>query len=415
VAIQQAREALKLIGDTNPFFHGMLLSVLGEFQRSHGDLESATRTFHEAVTLNQQVGNDIMAIVAISNLAVLSHERGRRREAVALCQDTIARYVDSRGRPTPPAGIAYVILAIMHYEANELAQAHRYVVQGLKLNEQTALIAMTFMGRALLARIQQAMGQTHAALTTIRETCQAIGPENAWRMSVLSAMAVEAELQFKHGDVAAIAHWADAANLSPASTPSYLWERHHFVYVRLLLVQDQPRDACILLSRLERLARRDGRLGSLITIHALQALTQQALGLEDQALRYLRRALLLAAPEDYYRSLLDEGPPLAELLFKVQAHLGEGVDPAFVRNLLEAFRAELGYAPVQPTLLVEPLTPRELEVLALIVAGLSNREIAAELVLAMGTVKKHITNIYGKLGVQRRAQAIARARELDLL
>jgi LuxR family maltose regulon positive regulatory protein len=303
----------------------------------------------------------------------------------------------------------------MHYEANELAQAHRYVVQGLELNEQTALIAMTFMGRALLAQIQQAMGQTHAALTTIRETCQAIGPEDAWRMSVLSATAVEAELQLKQGDVAAVAHWADAANLSPASTPSYLWEPHHFVYVRLLLVQDHPRDARMLLSRLERLARRDGRLGSLITIHALQALTQQALGLEDQALRHLRRALLLAAPEDYYRSLLDEGVPLAALLFKAKAHLGESVDRAFVGKLLDAFQAELEYAPAQSAPLSEPLTRRELEVLQLIVAGLSNREIATELVLAMGTVKKHITNIYGKLGVQRRAQAIARARELHLL
>jgi LuxR family maltose regulon positive regulatory protein len=414
-AIPQARRALKLIGDTNPFFHGMLLSVLGESQRAHGDLESATRTFREAVTLNQQVGNDIMAIVAIANLAILSYERGRRRDAVALCQDIIAQYVYSRGCPTPPAGIAQVILAMMHYEANELALAHRSVLQGLKSNEQTALIAMIFMGKALLSQIQQAMGQTQAALATICKLCQAITPENAWRMSVQPAMAIKAELQLKQGDVAAVVRWADAANLSPANTPSYLDERHYLVYVRLLLAQNHPQDAHTLAAKLERLAQRDGRLRSLITIHALQALTQQALGQEDQSLVYLRRALFLAAPERYYRSLLDEGVPFAALLFKAQARLGESVDPVFVKNLLEAFQAELEHAPAQPALLVEPLTERELEVFRHIVAGLSNREIAAELFLAMGTVKKHITNIYGKLGVQRRAQAIARARELDLL
>jgi LuxR family maltose regulon positive regulatory protein len=414
-AIEETSEVLELIGDANPFFRGMLLSVLGESQRAHGDLETASRTLHKAVFLNQQAGNDTMAIVAIGNLAILSYERGRRREAMTLCQETIDRYVDIRGCPTPPAGIAHVILAMMHYEANELALAHRHVLQGLKANEQTALIAMTFMGRALLARIQQAMGQTESARTTIDKLCQAITPENAWRMSAQSAMAVRAELHLKQGDLTAVERWADAANLSPADNPSYFWEPHYLVYVRLLLVRNQPLDALKLATKLERLAQQDGRPGSLVTIHALQALAHQGLGNDDQVLVRLRRALILAAPERYLRSLLDEGPSLAALLSKAQALLGESVGLSFVRSLRAAFQAELSYTPAQPSPLIEPLTERELEVLSLIVAGHSNREIAAELYLAMGTVKKHISNIYGKMGVQRRAQAIARARELDLL
>jgi LuxR family maltose regulon positive regulatory protein len=282
-------------------------------------------------------------------------------------------------------------------------------------NEHMALFTVTLMGKTLLAQLQQATGEMQAGLKTVQEMCRQITEENAGRWSVLSARAVEANLLLKQGDVTAVAHWAESVGLSPTDNPSYVRMPIYLAYVRLLLAQKQLRDAHSLLSRMERQAQQDGRLGDLVTIHALQALTKQALGREDQAFSYLRRALTLAAPEDYYRSLLDEGLPLAELLFKAQAHPDESMDRVFVKNLLEAFRAELEYAPGQPSLLVEPLTPRELEVLALIVAGLSNRKSAAELVLAMGTVKKHITNIYGKLGIRRRAQAIARARELDLL
>jgi LuxR family maltose regulon positive regulatory protein len=414
-AIQQAREALELIGDTNPLFRGTLLTHLGETQRAHGDLKSAAHTFREAVNLNRGIGNHVMAIIAMSNLALMLHQQGRRREAAALCQEVISQHVDTRGRPIAPAGVAHILLATMHYEANDLAQAHHHLHKGLALNEHMVLFTVTLMGKTLLAQLQQATGETQAGLATIRETCQPITEENARRWSVLAARATEANLLLKQGNLTAVAHWAHSAGLSPTDTPSYVRMPMHLAYARLLLAQNRPEEAQTLLTRLERAAQNERLHGTLITIHALQALTQQALGEEDRALTCLRRALLLAAPENYYRSLLDEGLPLAVLLFKVQAHLGESVDPVFVRNLLEAFRAELEHAPAQPALLVEPLTERELEVLQLIVDGLSNREIAAELYLAIGTVKKHITNIYGKLGVQRRAQAIARTRELALL
>jgi LuxR family maltose regulon positive regulatory protein len=370
------------------------------------------------VDLNQQIDNHIMAIIAVSNLAALLFQQGRRREAATLCQETIARYADARGRPIPPAGVAYILLATMHYEANELEQTHDTLLKGLELNEHMALLTVTLMGKTLLAQLQQAMGETQAALATIRETCQAITEENAWRRSALCAKAVEVDLQLKQGDVAAVAGWADTMHLSPTDVLSYPQESLHLVYVRLLLAQNRPDKAQTLLARLERVIREEGRYGNLITVHALQALTQQAIGQEEQALAYLKEALLLAAPQDYYRSLLDEGSPLASLLFKVRNRLGETVDAAFVDNLVAAFQTELEYLhhlPPTPQPLIEPLTERELEVLQLIVAGLSNREIADELYVAMGTVKKHITNIYGKLGVQRRAQAIGRARELDLL
>jgi LuxR family maltose regulon positive regulatory protein len=151
---------------------------------------------------------------------------------------------------------------------------------------------------------------------------------------------------------------------------------------------------------------------SLITVYILQARLQQALGNGKKALSRLGIALSLAAPEDYRRAFLDEGQPVINLLPKAR-HLA----PVFVDQLLTDAEAETGIRVpsrlVQP--LVEPLSDRELEVLRLVADGLTNREIADRLIIGVGTVKTHLHNIYGKLEVRGRTQAVSHARELDLI
>ena len=133
----------------------------------------------------------------------------------------------------------------------------------------------------------------------------------------------------------------------------------------------------------------------------------------------LERALTIAEPEGYVRTFVDEGAPMAALLRRAATR---GVAPAYVSKLLDALDAQAPMrrgptGPASPTAqpLEEPLSEREREVLRLVAAGLSNRAIADELVLATGTVKKHINNIFTKLNVRSRTQAVAQARELGLL
>jgi len=151
-----------------------------------------------------------------------------------------------------------------------------------------------------------------------------------------------------------------------------------------------------------------GAMSYVIETLVLQALALQAQGKDDQALTVLERALSFAEPEGYLRTFIDEGAPMAALL-RTAASRGIALD--YVSKLLAAF----GKVAFPSAPLVEPLSERELEVLRLLAAGLSNREIAAELFLAIGTVKKYTSNIYGKLNVHKRTQAVARARELGLL
>jgi LuxR family maltose regulon positive regulatory protein len=176
-----------------------------------------------------------------------------------------------------------------------------------------------------------------------------------------------------------------------------------------------------LLERLLQAAEAGGRTGSAIEILALQALAHRAQGDITRALVPLERALTLAEPEGYVRIFVDEGSPMAQLLREAAA---QGMMPDYTGKLLAVFEVEAqkhedkSYLPPavsssQP--LIEPLSQRELEVLQLIAQGLSNREISERLFLALSTVKGHNRIIFGKLQVQRRTEAVARARELGLV
>jgi LuxR family maltose regulon positive regulatory protein len=150
---------------------------------------------------------------------------------------------------------------------------------------------------------------------------------------------------------------------------------------------------------------------SAIKILALQALVFHAQGDSQEALSALSRALSLAEPEGYVRTFIDEGQPMTRLL---RLALSRGIAPDYVSRLLGAIDEEVELAPPAMESLIEPLTERELEVLRLIVAGLSNPEIAEELFIAISTVKSHVNHIYGKLGVESRTQALLRAQDLGL-
>jgi LuxR family maltose regulon positive regulatory protein len=184
-----------------------------------------------------------------------------------------------------------------------------------------------------------------------------------------------------------------------------------------------PAHAGRLLSRLLAEAEAQERWGRAIEVLALLALVRQAEGEGDRALDLLARALALAEPEGYVRTFLDAGAGLAGLL---RALAGRDDVGRYAARLLAAFAPdaaglavpERGEAPGSSTPVpwdVEPLSDRELEVLRLVAAGLTNAQIADRLFIAVSTVKSHTNSIYGKLGVQNRTQAVARAQELSLL
>ena len=199
--------------------------------------------------------------------------------------------------------------------------------------------------------------------------------------------------------------------------------------VRIAQGRDDPngpylKDALRLLERLLRDAEGKARMNSVIEILALWALASQAQGDYFGALTRLKRAVTLAEPEGYTRLFLDEGEPMLALLSKLLA-TGHHAN-VYLQTLLAASDQEPGYdaspipVPVQAhskpsQSLIDPLSERELEVLRLIAEGVTNSEIAEQLVVAVSTVKRHASNIFSKLAVTNRTQAVARAREIGVL
>jgi LuxR family transcriptional regulator, maltose regulon positive regulatory protein len=239
------------------------------------------------------------------------------------------------------------------------------------------------------------------------------------------APAQAARLALVQGRTADAARWVRERRLGVEDEPSYPREPAYLVLARVLLAEQAPRRALGLVERWLALAVTQERTGSIIELRALQALASAACGDERGALAALAEALALAWPEGYLRVFVDEGAPMASLLGTLLAAgprdgLASQVPPDYLRRLTDAFqhagvtsfgRGRRGAVPG----LVEPLSERELEVLALLAVGRSNQQIAEELVVALDTAKKHVSRVLDKLGVANRTQAVARARELELL
>jgi LuxR family maltose regulon positive regulatory protein len=225
------------------------------------------------------------------------------------------------------------------------------------------------------------------------------------------------------GRLAEALDWARTQGLSVDDDLEYRREFAHITLARMLVARCAGQrdhraagDALALLGRLLTEADAHGRTGSAIEILVLQALAHRARGQVAAALGPLGRALALAGPEGYVRTFVDEGEPMRELLRHAVA---ANLSGAYPRRLLAGFDEPTHAASVPSTAagagLVEPLTAREVEIVRLVAAGMRNQEIADQLVVSLPTVKRHLANAYGKLGVGHRTEAVARANELGLL
>ena len=218
--------------------------------------------------------------------------------------------------------------------------------------------------------------------------------------------------QGKTGDAR---HWAEMRGLSPEAHFGLGNVTEYLALVRILLAEGRVGDAWRLISRLRCLIEPSGRLGQLIEILVLQAIVLEMQGDTLSALGELERAVGLARPEGYVRVFLDGGQPIETLLRVAITQWRDRARCAYARKLLSALACE-GGQPVEAQMShAGVLSERELEVLCLMAAGSSNQEIADELVIALGTAKRHTANIFEKLDVRNRTEAVTRARQLGLL
>ena len=363
-----------------------------------------------------------LAMRVCYDLGQVQRARGLLDAAAATYRRALAEAGDSR--QPPYLGVAHVGLAQVLYERNELAAALDHATRGVTLCRQLAFTPALAIGLAVVARIRQAQGDPAAALAAMGEAGQAgLSPQVIALLNPVPSQRVR--LLLAQGDVHAAAQWTTAAGLSSDDEPDYPREPAYLVLARVLLAQNDLGSALTLLQRLLDAAGSQGRTGSIIEIQALRALALAARGDHASALGALTEALALACQPGYVRVFADEGAAMRALLAQLpaarpgQQHVAGRIDPGYLAVLLGA----CGRAAVPPPSrsaagtpgLAEPLTGRELEVLRLLAAGRSNQRIAHDLVVALDTVKKHVTHILGKLGAANRTEAADRARQLGLI
>jgi LuxR family maltose regulon positive regulatory protein len=311
-------------------------------------------------------------------------------------------------------------LAGFLYEADDLEAAARYAQQALDLSRLVRYEHFELQACLTLVRVKLAQGRPDAALELTRQAEQSVQKFQA-PFDKFMELPRLARAWLAQGNLPAAEHWAQQAErIRDEFEPDQrdlltAWpEPIGHVRARLWLANGRPNQAAALLSPLRPQAEAAGQIRTLMDILVLQALAHQAMGDLQPALHALQPALTLAEPEGYVHLFVDEGAPMAALL---RHALAGGIAPAYVEKLLAhlpAPSAALAGAlprPAHP----DALSQRELEVLQLVAQGLSNQEIAGKLFIAVGTVKRHINNIFGKLGVTTRIQAVTRARERDLL
>jgi LuxR family maltose regulon positive regulatory protein len=406
-AIELAVSALNALEPEQAYWQVTTLWTMAEAQERTCHIGEAIDTFRRARQIGLALDAQLFVATTEMSLALSLNNHGQRRQAMAICEQAIERYTDEQGRLLPIAGLILSRLGMLTYEANQLDQAEACYEQSLILCKQLPLETDTLLG-GLAAPVLHAQGKSSKALAALHTAHQISTQTSLWEPEWF--LTCEANIRLSQGDIAFVHRWAEAQSLSPDTDPQYMRIEQHLVYARLLIVQGRLPDARRLLARLERFTRDRGLYRWSIVVHILQALTAMRLGDATLAGECLARAVREAAPEGYTRAFLDEDPSILSLLPGVH-----DVAPAFVGRLLaEANLAQPDRAlAAQP--LIEPLSERELEVLGLIAAGLQNKEIASELTITLGTVKRHINNIYGKLGVHHRIKAIAKARELGLV
>lgn len=420
-AADEISEAFILLSEQDTFLHSLLHFNLGLHHVMEGQTAQAVEAFTETLRLTSAFNLPLVTIVAHVQLGETRQMRGALGLAERGFQQVIRYAKETLGERTFLLGMPYISYAELLREQNRFDEAIRYAEQGIACCHTWQPVA-SMDGHITLARLLAAQKRWDEALAHLESAMS----EAESSVSVLDDAFIALQmtrLALAQGDLPRAEQIISAYELDKVGEKAYyhLWELTRLVLYRAKVARlmAAPEAASPLIEALSALiteSERRERVTSVIEGLILRSYALHAAGNHPAAAESLSRALTLGAQGGYLRIFADEGQPLLRLLeqYRAQIHAPR----AYFEQILALMQHETAlYAPrftkttAAPPADFLPLTRRELDILTLLAAGKSNQEIAAERVLTVNTVKKHVANILSKLGVANRTQAVMLARK----
>ncbi len=415
--INFAKQALDQLPETAALIRLHTVLYLGVAYRYQGRLQEALETYTSVLPITERMGGKSVAVLHYIHLSDLYWQLGQLQRAKEFCEQALSLTEQSIGRPDMPfCGFVYVRIGRILRQWNQLEEAYEVTMQGLALCRDWNVADVLALSYIESAYIYQALKNDEQARASIKEAIQIFDSFSEWGSKL--AAAHQAKINLAHGNIKAAEKWAQTNELTSDGDFEFHREIEYLSLIRVLSAQQCFDEAYVLTRHIYEIAleTRKGymELETLILLASICYATDET----DEALAHLQKALIIAQPEGYIRIFVDEGPPMARLLYEA---LSAGIVPGYVQKLLAAFpevepEKDFLNQPVgSDSDWIETLSERELEVLQLIAKGLSRQKIASQLFLSLNTVKTHARNIFSKLGVNNRMQAVGKARGLGLL
>lgn len=402
-AIMFANEAVSVLKDENRALYNIALRTLGVLKISAGELTQAAEAFSKIIDGVNRKDYRLIELSAFANYTYCLIAMGRRQEAQDLCEELIDEYMDEYGNPLPLAKMVYLPMGVCLYIANDLERAKSYMRDAISLCEEMKLISTIDIAVGVYIKLLYISGEKSTAFKKLyKYESLSKGSEHQSMLAILEA--IEINMRIKEKNNVNVTGWLAKMDGTQDNAQFPYHDCITLTYIRALIEQESFAEAAARLAVEEESARKAGRYEELITILILSALVNKYCNDESKALEYISEAIRIAAPEEYVSNFLEEGEDVIALTLKVR-HIA----PKFVDKLNRNSNTGQAYG------IFENLKAKELEIIRLIAEGMSNDEISKKLYITIGTVKWYINNIYAKIGVNKRTQAVKKAQQLGII
>ncbi len=419
----QARQALRLLPEEDVFFRNMAVYNLSGVYYLQGRRREGLELLYESAEMGRKSGNVLLAVTALCRIGTIQLHIGELFEAKRLFDQALDLARDQEGYVLPVAFAAKLGLGKIYRAWNEPEKARDHLEDALRKGAQGRL-SYAIEAHDTLAFVQESLGHSVEATELIGKAADLASQTEMTQSDDAYIASQAALLSIRQDRIGDAELWASTralderleqdanAELSPGERIIRLYET--MVYARLLLAKNRSKEALRVLDQLDFERAEQIPTSKQIECLLLSSLTYDRLNRRQEALTQLQLALELAQPGNELGLFLDEGRHLFNLLVQLDAQPATEPFQAQIQGSFEAQYAE-GEDRDRSEVLIETLTNREAEVLQFLLTELTVPEIAKELYIAESTVRTHIKNLYGKLGVHSRFEAVVRARELELL